>query len=348
MVLADGRILDIRRGATKLTKDNSRIITETGICIQVPVPSYIMPDSKTSCGYYAKDGMDAIDLFIGQEGTLSVITEVELGLVKKPFKILSVFVFFANEEDAWGFAEEARDASRANKYRASHSGLNALSIEYFDSNALSMLRQRDVNIPESAKGAIFFEQDTSASQDEGLIVEEWIGLIAKYGVSTGNTWVAMSERDAERFTGIRYAVPEAVNDKIRSRAFRKFSTDISVPDHKSREMMKYYSDIFISNPIEHLIFGHLGENHVHVNIIPGSEKEALMASDIIMKLVKKGISLGGAVSAEHGIGKLKHGYLQEMYGLKGIKEMVILKKAFDPNSILGVGNIFPRELLNSR
>ena len=66
-----------------------------------------------------------------------------------------------------------------------------------------------------------------------------------------------------------------------------------------------------------------------------------------MSLVRKGISLGGTVSAEHGIGKTRRKYLQEMYGRNGILEMARIKKALDPNCILGVDNIFQKEILKS-
>ena len=67
----------------------------------------------------------------------------------------------------------------------------------------------------------------------------------------------------------------------------------------------------------------------------------------IMDKVKKGVSVGGAVSAEHGIGKIKHKYLEEMYGKAGVLEMARIKKAFDPNCILGLDNIFQKEVLKS-
>ena len=94
-----------------------------------------------------------------------------------------------------------------------------------------------------------------------------------------------------------------------------------------------------------VIFGHIGENHVHANALPASESELERAKSICLKFVKKGVSLGGTVSAEHGIGKIKHMYLKEMYGDKGISEMVKVKKVFDPECILGLDNIFPKELL---
>jgi len=95
----------------------------------------------------------------------------------------------------------------------------------------------------------------------------------------------------------------------------------------------------------HIKFGHIGENHLHVNLLPKSEEEKVVAKDLIMKFVKKAISLGGTISAEHGVGKIKHAYLREMYGEAGIREMIRIKKTFDPNGILGRNNIFPQELL---
>ncbi|MBU1888173.1 MAG: FAD-binding oxidoreductase, partial [Candidatus Omnitrophica bacterium] len=54
---------------------------------------------------------------------------------------------------------------------------------------------------------------------------------------------------------------------------------------------------------------------------------------------------GGTVSAEHGIGKLKHAFLEAMYGKNAINDMAMLKKSMDPACILGLDNIFPKELL---
>ena len=59
-----------------------------------------------------------------------------------------------------------------------------------------------------------------------------------------------------------------------------------------------------------------------------------------MAFIKKAVSLGGTVSAEHGIGKTRREYLKVLYGEKGVKEMSRVKKILDPNLILGRGNIF--------
>jgi D-lactate dehydrogenase (cytochrome) len=182
MVLPSGDVLDIRRGEERLFRGDSRIRLAGGREIVIPLPSYRMPNVKSSAGYFAKDGMDLIDLFIGQEGTLSVIAEMEIGLVAKPAKIFSSFVFFITEEDAWSFAVEARDASkRSRALGRTAPAIDALSIEYFDSNALGLLRAKNPNVPESAKSAIFFEQEASGKDEEAL-AETWLELIARHKI----------------------------------------------------------------------------------------------------------------------------------------------------------------------
>ncbi|HET6891925.1 MAG TPA: FAD-linked oxidase C-terminal domain-containing protein, partial [Pyrinomonadaceae bacterium] len=92
-------------------------------------------------------------------------------------------------------------------------------------------------------------------------------------------------------------------------------------------------------------FGHIGDNHVHVNILPRDENEASKARDIYMRFVRRAVQVGGTISAEHGIGKLKREYLREMYSEEHLREMASLKKAFDPAGILGRGNIFAEKYL---
>lgn len=334
MVLADGSILSVKRGERFLKRGDSTVTLADGRRIQIPIPTYKMPDVKTSAGYFAKDGMDLIDLFIGQEGTLSVITEIEFALVKKPERILSCFVFFKKELDAWGFAGDLK------KDRS----LDVLSVEYFDSGAVDVLRLKSGNVPAGARAAIFFEQE-SAGDDDDKAIGSWEGLISKNGGSLDDTWFAMTEKEAEDFTKFRYAIPEAINDMVRASGFRKLSTDIAVPGTKFLEMMDFYSGTFGQNKLNHVIFGHIGENHVHVNILPKSEGELNEGQEACLKFARKAVSLGGTVSAEHGIGKTRHEYLEEMYGKSGVMEMVKIKKALDPDCILGLDNIFPREAL---
>jgi D-lactate dehydrogenase (cytochrome) len=331
MVLAGGDVLELRRGENFLSWGANTVEVSPGRRIAIPLPSYVMPEVKSSAGYFAKDGMDLIDLFIGHEGTLSVITEVELGLAKMPERIYSCFVFFKRMEDALGFSAQARRS-------------DALSIEYFDRNSLRLLMSRYANIPEWAQAAVFFEQDISDSGTTASL-ERWTGIIERYNASIEDTWFAEGASEVEKFAEFRHAVPDIINDTIRRRGFRKLATDIAVPEDNFSKMMEFYVSACGAAGIEYAIFGHIGECHLHVNIMPRTEAEFEKGKDICLEFVRKGVSLGGTVSAEHGIGKIKHAYLEEMYGRKGILEMARVKKVLDPDCILGLDNIFPRELL---
>lgn len=320
MVLASGEIFEIERREKFLTKNDS-----------IPLPTYKMPEVKNSAGYFAKEGMDLIDLFIGQEGTLSVIAEIELALLKLPSKILSSFVFFKRELDSWNFAAEGRR-------------LDALSIEYLDENAIGLLRLKSANVPQYAKAAIFFEQELT-EEDEERVTNAWLKLISKHKASADDTWVAMTEGKCENFNKLRHSIPESVNEIVRKNGFPKLSTDIAVPEKNFMNMMDFYKSVLKEEGIGYVIFGHIGECHLHVNLLPKDEKGRKRSEEICLEFARKGVSLGGTVSAEHGIGKTRHKYLEIMYGRQGILEMARIKKALDPNCILSLDNIFPKEIL---
>src|SRR5258706_3849574 len=117
IVLATGDVIDIRRA--ELHADlNGRITIPlpSGRLIETQVPTYRMPQvRKHSSGYYVAPGMDVIDLFIGSEGTLGVILEVEVRLLPKPAELMSGVVFFTSEEGLLSFICEARKRSLANR-----------------------------------------------------------------------------------------------------------------------------------------------------------------------------------------------------------------------------------------
>ena len=140
LALADGSRLEVERGKIK-AKGAKLIFDIEGKEYKIPVPKYSVPKTKSSAGYYAEEGMDLIDLFIGQEGTLACILEARLKLNQGPQDIFSCFAFFNNEENACSFAIEARDISILKRDNSTED-INALAIEYFDNNSLDLLRKR--------------------------------------------------------------------------------------------------------------------------------------------------------------------------------------------------------------
>jgi D-lactate dehydrogenase (cytochrome) len=113
-------------------------------------------------------------------------------------------------------------------------------------------------------------------------------------------------------------------------------------------MIEYYKKTLDPFNLEYTMFGHIGESHLHMNILPKNEEEFVKAKELHLTFAKKAVSLGGTISAEHGVGKIKIPYLEVMYGKEGLKQMAELKKLLDPKCILNRGNIFPEELLCER
>ncbi|HJX91589.1 MAG TPA: FAD-linked oxidase C-terminal domain-containing protein, partial [Pyrinomonadaceae bacterium] len=127
---------------------------------------------------------------------------------------------------------------------------------------------------------------------------------------------------------------------------RKVSTDMAVPDEAFPGMFQLYQETLRESGLRYTIFGHIGDNHVHVNILPRNDEEGVQARALYVKFLKHAASVGGTLSAEHGVGKLKREYLKLFYSEQQLREMALLKRAFDPNGILGRGNIFSADLLS--
>ena len=111
-------------------------------------------------------------------------------------------------------------------------------------------------------------------------------------------------------------------------------------------MLRFYQDALRGGDLRYTIFGHIGDNHVHVNILPRNDNEAERAWSIYRQFIRRAVEVGGTISAEHGIGKLKREYLRELYGDEHLREMAALKRAFDPEGILGRGTMFDESLLS--
>src|SRR6185369_14501081 len=187
VVLATGEILDLRRGGIPLSE-----------IFKIPLPNYRRPATrKNATGYFISPDMDAIDLFIGSEGTLAVICEIETRLVRKPQGLLSGIVFFANEADVLAFVNEART-------------LSARALEFFDNESLNFLREKYPEVPKEAVGAIFFEQETTDSTEEPIL-NQWLSLMDQHHAFT-DSWFATNEHDQARLREFRHQLPVLMNE----------------------------------------------------------------------------------------------------------------------------------------
>ncbi len=345
VVLADGAVLNLKRG-TAFSSDGKEVevVTESGRQIRARVPSYQRPDvRKNVSGYYNAEPLDAIDLFVGSEGTLGVITEIELNLLTKPEGFFSGIVFFERYDDLLAFVDEVRSLSfnsrKAPVATAPGSDLDASLIEYFDDRALGFISEKFPETPSGMAGAIFFEQETTA-ESEDVLLEKWNEFLEKHQADLDRSWFTTTEQDREKMRAFRHALPVSVNERVVRNKQKKIGTDMAVPDENFPAFLKFYKKTLEASGIDYVIFGHIGDCHLHANLLPKDDEEAERSRHLYGRFIAQAIMLGGTISAEHGIGKLKSKYLNVMMGERYLNEMAELKKAFDPNGILGRGNMF--------
>jgi D-lactate dehydrogenase (cytochrome) len=117
----------------------------------------------------------------------------------------------------------------------------------------------------------------------------------------------------------------------------KVGTDFAVPDVALVDMMKAYAEVDLPS----VCFGHIGDNHLHLNLLPRNSDELKAARATYRRLAMLAVSMGGTVSAEHGIGKIKRGLLAEMVGQETLESFQRLKRHVDPSWVLGRGTMLP-------
>jgi FAD/FMN-containing dehydrogenase len=135
---------------------------------------------------------------------------------------------------------------------------------------------------------------------------------------------------------LRHALPEIVNDRVRQAGFQKMSTDFAVPLEANAEMMEYYRRRLDEEfPAQAVIFGHIGDAHVHVNLLPRTQQDVDRGRTLIEEFARKALALRGTVSAEHGLGKKKAWMLALEFTPEQIEAMREVKRRLDPSWILG-------------
>lgn len=348
LALADGDMLALRRGEVVACGRHLELATELGRRISLDLPGYTMPRAKNASGYYVHEGMDAIDLVIGSDGTLGVITELEVALMPVPPVMWGVSCFFADERQALDATCGLRDGVAS-----------AAAIEYFDPASLDILRvQRERStafsalplLADDARCCVYVELHCG-DEREALDALDRVGEVLRdAGGSEAATWVARTELDRESLQLFRHAVPESVNMLIDERrrtdpAITKLGSDMSVPDERLHDVMRLYRETLAEAGLESAAWGHIGDNHLHVNVLPRDMDDYRRGKELFGAWAREVVAMGGAVSAEHGVGKLKRDFLKTMYGEQGLRDMARVKLAFDPAGQLGRGNLFDESLL---
>ena len=274
---------------------------------------------KTSAGY------NLTNLFIGSEGTLGIITEVQLRLSPIPESIMSAVCHFPSLEMA------VQTAQQIIQYGVPIARIEMLNKEQMEIS-INYSKLKDIE----AVPTLFFEfHGTEASNQENIkIVEE----ISKDNNGSSFKWAKdLEERNKlwQARWDVYYSVKALINNG------RVYSTDVCLPISNITECVNFAEEQTKKLGLRAPMVGHLGDGNFHV-VLPYDPKEdetynrIRKFSDL---LIDKTLELNGTITGEHGVGLHKKAYLLKEHG-DSIPLMKSIKRTIDQNNIMNPGKIF--------
>ena len=274
---------------------------------------------KTSAGY------NLTNLFIGSEGTLGIITEVQLRLSPIPESIMSAVCHFPTLENA------VQTAQQVIQY-----GVPIARIEMLNKDqmgiSINYSKLKDIE----AVPTLFFEfHGSEASNNENIkIVEE----ISKDNNGSSFKWAKDLEERNKLWKArwdVYYSVKALINNG------RVYSTDVCLPISNITECVNFAEEQTKKLGLRAPMVGHLGDGNFHVALLIGPDKftsDLNVANEINSKLIKRALDMGGTCTGEHGIGQGKMQYMRAEHGL-AVELMKTLKRSLDPDDIMNPGKI---------
>ena len=292
-------------------------------------------------------GMDLIDLLAGSEGMLGIVTELELRLLPEPKESWGVVYFFEEDEDALVFAEKIR------QWKENCQTPLLTAAEYYDERILVLVEESKKqstrlrvlpDMPKGKRAALYLELNADDSQllEDALLVH--LDLFVESGGKEENTWAANGLQDMEKFRLLRHSAPEVVNaevdkNRVTCLEITKTATDFAADGALFAEYYRLYRTLLRQSGVDGVIFGHILENHFHVNLLPKNGKEQELSNQMVIEWAKRTVNDSGSIAAENGVGKLKKELLRRFVPAPKLAVMKGVKNFFDPDGLLNSENM---------
>ena len=332
-LLPNGDLVNVARGQY-ISKEGLFYIEYDGREVELSVPTYDRPKIKNASGLFSdKNGIvDLIDLIVGSEGILGMVTACRLKLSENPKDKLELFISFNSESKAIDFYDYLNENF--------DKGLGQLTaLEYFGYNSQKYMNHKEFLFSNTNDVGIYLQIPIFDDSIDTKI-EEWTELFHSFDneLDLDSVIVLNDPNNWKKFFEARHSIPDNALTKTQQIGGISIITDTIVPPSSFRLYLEKVHKALRSANIEYLLFGHLGDCHLHFHLIPNKEQEE-QCLEIYDYLIDLSSELGGVYSAEHGTGKRKRNDFKKCYGQKAVDMVKQLKFAIDPNNYLNRGNL---------
>jgi FAD/FMN-containing dehydrogenase len=273
-------------------------------------------------------GYDLKQLFIGSEGTLGVVTRAVLRLYPKLPSKVTALCALGGFDDAVALlhALQARLGGDLSAFEAMWASYFHYVLEHVDA----------LHSPFAGRHPIYVLTEIEGTDDalDRERLERALAAALEAGI-LADASLAQSEREARSFWAIRDSIGEVTPTLQPLLAFDVSLAVADMPaflEHVDKEFERY------ETPVTNLVFGHLGDNNLHLAVTTRRARDVEPLCDIVYRAVGRH---RGSVSAEHGIGTLRRGYLHHSRSAAEIALMRRLKAALDPLGILNASRVLP-------
>jgi glycolate oxidase len=271
-------------------------------------------------------GLDAplLNLFVGSEGTLGVVTEATLRLIAKPAARGTVLAVFPRLDDASRAVSAILGA-----------GIVPLAFEMMDQTTLGCVEKHlKIGLPLDVEAVLLIDVDGEAAEVARQC--ETVATVARAGGSP-RVEIATDAAASDRLWQARRSVSSSFG-RLRP---NKLGEDISVPRSAIPETVRRIQEIATRSELIIPLFGHIGDGNLHPNILCDLRDRAEMArvARAAEEIFAVALSLGGMLSGEHGIGLLKRGFLPTALDPLALALMRDLKRQLDPKRVLNPGKL---------
>ena len=277
-------------------------------------------------------GYDLKHLFAGAEGTLGIITAATLKLFPKVART-----------SAWISCKSAKDVVELLALVRDHAGDTVTSFEIIPANAIEMVRSempdvRDPN-PSELPWRVLCEISMAKETHARETMEQALAAAFEVGLAE-DALIAETLAQSKSFWTIRESIP------LSKRAYgTSINHDVSVPVSQIPSFLEATQTAILdlSPSAEIVAFGHVGDGNLHYSACEPKNATRPILSNSAAKITEivhdQAMALGGSISAEHGVGRLKRDELEEIRPKAATQAMKAIKKAFDPVGIMNPNRV---------